>query len=460
MTKAFLRNVASVLGLNIGVNHIKATIESATYFRLFDLLEKWEREQRLVSENQIISMDPQTDSNRVKLHETLSKALSILSDRFFFIRQCVNFTNEPLQGKANLDMPAIFSSPPDEPLLYDKFVNTRNLRKKRSPPTPSSNTSPIFSPPPQKINASTFLAPKPSLESLQKRAGLGLDTVDSPFWRLVVADPLAYEFFPSGFVNASMVFDLPLLPRQIQGRLVLRSYALLDVPSLLPTHEYPMVGLELNGQSVDMSGSLRHQKIKHCRDDYLDITDAIHKICQDGRVRLCITNKMPTYKKSFLMFVSHMEKIPIESLLENVPHQSLAQVRDWWKLRLAGVDDEVSVSTETISLRDSYTLGRIQIATRSKFCNHPTCFDLKNFLTMNQTRPTWHCPLCDAKADYGDLFVDDYMMDILDRYKTDSDLDFLLLNKDGTLHKQASNTTVEILEDAAVSTNNEIIEID
>lgn len=459
MTKTFLRNVASVLGLNIGVNYIKATIQSATYFRLFDLLKKWEQEQRLFSENQTISMDPQADSNRVKLHETLSKALSILGDRFFFIRQCVSFTSEPLQGKANLDMPTIFSSPPDEPLYYDKFVNTRNLRKKRSPPPlPSNNVAPTFSPPRQKIIASTFLAPKPSIESLQKRAGLGLDTVDSPFWRLVMTDPLAYEFFPSGFVNASMVFDLPLPPRQIQGRFVLRSYALLDVPSLLSTHEYPMITLELNGRAIDITGSLRHEKIKHCRDDYLDITDAIHKICQDGRVRLCITNRIPTYKKSFLMFISHMEKISVESLLENVPHQSLVQVQDWWKFRLAGVDDEVSVSTETISLRDSYTLGRIQIPARSRFCNHPTCFDLKNFLMMNQMRPTWHCPLCDAKADYGDLFVDDYMTDILDRYKADSDLDFLLLNKDGTLYKQAPNTTIEILEDVSASTK--VIEID
>lgn len=72
---------------------------------------------------------------------------------------------------------------------------------------------------------------------------------------------------------------------------------------------------------------------------------------------------------------------------------------------------------------------RMQIPTRTKSCNHLQCFDLMNYLMMNEKRPSWKCPNCPANAHYDNLVVDEYFMDLL---KTvDSNVSEVELLRDG-----------------------------
>ncbi|KAK6048431.1 MIZ/SP-RING zinc finger [Cooperia oncophora] len=49
---------------------------------------------------------------------------------------------------------------------------------------------------------------------------------------------------------------------------------------------------------------------------------------------------------------------------------------------------------------------RITLPARCKKCPHLQCFDLYNYLQMNEKRPTWRCPVCSDWAPYKLLIID------------------------------------------------------
>ncbi|KAK5985869.1 MIZ/SP-RING zinc finger, partial [Trichostrongylus colubriformis] len=49
---------------------------------------------------------------------------------------------------------------------------------------------------------------------------------------------------------------------------------------------------------------------------------------------------------------------------------------------------------------------RIVLPARCKKCPHLQCFDLYNYLQMNEKRPTWRCPVCSDWAPYKLLIID------------------------------------------------------
>ena len=50
--------------------------------------------------------------------------------------------------------------------------------------------------------------------------------------------------------------------------------------------------------------------------------------------------------------------------------------------------------------------ARLKTPVRSKNCQHLQCFDLLNFLKMNEQRQTWKCPQCSVNAHYDNLIID------------------------------------------------------
>ena len=66
-----------------------------------------------------------------------------------------------------------------------------------------------------------------------------------------------------------------------------------------------------------------------------------------------------------------------------------------------------------VSLICPVTQALIGIPVKSSSCSHPTCFDLRAFLQMNQRRLRWTCPLCKKPASYESLQVDKRLQSIL-----------------------------------------------
>ncbi|KAI6174840.1 hypothetical protein M3Y97_00966300 [Aphelenchoides bicaudatus] len=54
------------------------------------------------------------------------------------------------------------------------------------------------------------------------------------------------------------------------------------------------------------------------------------------------------------------------------------------------------------------TAARIETPVRFKQCEHFTCFDLRNFLNLYETRFELKCPICIKKGSFGDIIFDSY----------------------------------------------------
>ncbi|KAJ2380107.1 E3 SUMO-protein ligase pli1, partial [Coemansia sp. RSA 2603] len=95
-------------------------------------------------------------------------------------------------------------------------------------------------------------------------------------------------------------------------------------------------------------------------------------------------------------------------------------------------DDDDLVSTGSlVSLKCPLGLMRIATPTRSKYCQHPQCFDCETFLQMKNQVPSTKCPVCsqDIKS-WEELVIDLYFEDILQ--KTSSNEDQVYIEADGS----------------------------
>ncbi|CAD5125701.1 DgyrCDS13907 [Dimorphilus gyrociliatus] len=76
-------------------------------------------------------------------------------------------------------------------------------------------------------------------------------------------------------------------------------------------------------------------------------------------------------------------------------------------------DSEIAISSLWVSLQCPLGKMRINIPCRCLTCQHLQCFDASSFIRMNERKPTWQCPVCFKPADYRDLIIDGYFVEIL-----------------------------------------------
>ncbi|KAJ1350075.1 hypothetical protein KIN20_005785 [Parelaphostrongylus tenuis] len=106
---------------------------------------------------------------------------------------------------------------------------------------------------------------------------------------------------------------------------------------------------------------------------------------------------------------------PLYENKEAVNHWQEEHVtRDVIRARLSGSnDDEIAMAQLKISLLCPLSRTRITLPARCKKCSHLQCFDLYNYLQMNEKRPTWRCPVCSDWAPYKQIIIDGYFKTLL-----------------------------------------------
>ncbi|KJH51678.1 MIZ/SP-RING zinc finger [Dictyocaulus viviparus] len=88
--------------------------------------------------------------------------------------------------------------------------------------------------------------------------------------------------------------------------------------------------------------------------------------------------------------------------------------RDLIRARLSGAtDDDIAMAQLKISLLCPLSRTRITLPARCKKCSHLQCFDLYNYLQMNEKRPTWRCPVCSDWAPFKYIIIDGYFQKVL-----------------------------------------------
>jgi len=105
-----------------------------------------------------------------------------------------------------------------------------------------------------------------------------------------------------------------------------------------------------------------------------------------------------------------------------------------WNSALMASSDEVTAEgSNKCRLICPLTHERIHTPVRGERCAHLQCFDLKAYIEINKNMAAfnkrWTCPVCGLLCKPSDLFLDMYMLTILE--KTEDDDDEILFTQDG-----------------------------
>ncbi|KAJ1981296.1 E3 SUMO-protein ligase pli1 [Dimargaris verticillata] len=135
----------------------------------------------------------------------------------------------------------------------------------------------------------------------------------------------------------------------------------------------------------------------------------LHSAKVDGRY---IEQKM-------VAVVVGIQKFTVEELLDQLCRDRfVAKDQIVEQLQSKDGDDEISATTNVLSLTCPLSYIRIEHPCRSSRCNHLQCFDAKSYLQMNELTPTWMCPICSQPADFDGLMIDGYSQDIIKKIPT------------------------------------------
>jgi hypothetical protein len=158
-----------------------------------------------------------------------------------------------------------------------------------------------------------------------------------------------------------------------------------------------------------------------------DITEFIKPGAQMNRINILFYQTEATY----LVYLYIVKTVSCESLISKIvekPHIHKNSTIE--KIRSQNEDDDIVVSTSSVTLKDPLSYTRMKYPVQSIYCNHSQCFDGLIFLHSQLQIPTWICPYCQISIKIEDLAISDYFQDILDTVP--EDVDQVIINEDGS----------------------------
>ncbi|CAI6353469.1 unnamed protein product [Macrosiphum euphorbiae] len=182
----------------------------------------------------------------------------------------------------------------------------------------------------------------------------------------------------------------------------------------------------------------------------IDITKQINFKKNKHTLKITYSNDPHTYVAG--VFLS--EKVTSEDLLKEIKKRYLRRsdvTKEFIKNSLKNNDD-MSVDSFIVSLKDPLTTQRMKVPARGKECKHLQCFDAKKFLQMNEQTQKWECPICKEQVKYENIEIDEFFYRILQSSKLSKGSENIILLNDGTwTESKPMNTSLN---------NKEIISID
>ncbi|KAI6182762.1 hypothetical protein M3Y97_00415800 [Aphelenchoides bicaudatus] len=112
--------------------------------------------------------------------------------------------------------------------------------------------------------------------------------------------------------------------------------------------------------------------------------------------------------------VNHVNAAILRDRLANSGARFNEETRTMIKKNLGGQsEDDIAMDSLKISLICPLSRVRMSNPVRSRNCTHLQCFDLFNYLTMNEKRPNWKCPVCNKPCNYDVLVLDSYFAEVI-----------------------------------------------
>lgn len=120
--------------------------------------------------------------------------------------------------------------------------------------------------------------------------------------------------------------------------------------------------------------------------------------------------------KTYIMGTFLVKKLTTKELLQKLydkePKSSKDTKNDIIK-SLADVDPELAATSYRFCLVCPLGKIRMEIPAKSTKCVHLQCFDARTFISMNEIKSTWKCPICHKPCFYDDLQIQSYFLEVV-----------------------------------------------
>ena len=118
----------------------------------------------------------------------------------------------------------------------------------------------------------------------------------------------------------------------------------------------------------------------------------------------------------YILTIGICETVSSEELVEKIKKENVKSKETVLKeMKRAADDDDIEVGDVTVNLKCPLSYMRLKTPCRSSVCTHIQCFDALSFYSINEQTPSWQCPICSRTIDPKQIFVDAYVLDILQR---------------------------------------------
>lgn len=241
--------------------------------------------------------------------------------------------------------------------------------------------------------------------------GIELSRTDDPFWEYRQSDiPLQFSLAmrppnQMGVVSHTLDVSSELLDllRRDGNRLHVRCFITKTDPLHPPSHSWPSgFTLRVNSSFVDVS---KREEKKKTLPLPADISDRVR--VGPNTLTLTTSSLMPHY-----VVVQVASPVRIDTVVQRVLNARTLSLDDGRKRIVAAFgngSEGVVATTMKLSLLDPIVRTRLRIPVRGARCRHPACFDLGNFLSLNERVRRWECPLCSDAAPFDTLVVDQFI---------------------------------------------------
>lgn len=120
----------------------------------------------------------------------------------------------------------------------------------------------------------------------------------------------------------------------------------------------------------------------------------------------------------YALHVFLVKHLTVDDLYEQIKNKKTRFYRDDTMKLLAkamAIDRDLGleVSDQKLKLKCPIDQRRLRTPVRATTCQHIQCFDLTNYITINEKAAKWTCPVCNKIASYDDLQIDAYTESIL-----------------------------------------------
>jgi len=252
---------------------------------------------------------------------------------------------------------------------------------------------------------------------------LRLDLSDDPFVLPIKTQKAITQFYFShspSHAPSDFYFDIPeaiykqckLSGQKIQFRCFLPVHA--STSNVLQTKASPvMYPTEFSLKVNDFWVVSRTVQQTNSKSKSFSTGHDITVPCRPGRNVMLITGAK-SYQ-SYYIAVQWMEVHSVETLSSRVTEKKTMDFEAAKNriLKKFDAESEVQAVSSKVSILDPLVKSKLKIPARASTCNHIECFDLNNYLMMNERIRTWKCPVCSKQAAYDDLVVDAFFLKLL-----------------------------------------------